>query len=172
MPVPSQPSNCLSLTGMPWWSKNDSLLTLAGRPPPLLSQWSVTPPTLIPPRCSVMLLSRSPSTLLVNISLLPMIYITLDPLPIQFKYFPFLRQSSSKTQVRPSPRTSPSLPLPLVWFASRVYFIEFMLITASYTSLDLLQRLSRYWEAYASVINHYYLIDYKLQSVLWATTYS
>lgn len=113
-----------------------------------------------------MLLKRSKSTLLVNISLSPVVCVTLDPLPILCKHFPFLHKSSSKTQVHPSPRRSPSLPLPLARFASRVFFIEFMLITPSYTSLDLLQRLSQYWEAYTRVTNHYYLIDYKLQCAM------
>lgn len=53
---------------------------------------------------------------------LPVVCVTLDPLPIQCKHFPFLHKSSSKTQVHPSPRRSPSLPLPLARFASRVFF--------------------------------------------------
>lgn len=135
-----------------------------------LWHWLLVSPLILLP-CFVMLPLIKTLACLVNISSLlsnPWL-----PLPVQFKYFPFLNKSSSEIQ---TPSSTIPVCVSLTIFLSLFLSLQqecilwnFILTIESYTSLFLVQRLPQYWETCTCSINHYYLIDYKLPGMLWAT---
>lgn len=115
----------------------------------------INPPILLPIECFLMPLSRSQSALFVNILFLILTFITIHSLSLQLKYFPFLPKGSLKIQLHPSPPiTSP----------------HFCIISAFFTIFAyncILHFSSPCWDSCTRIINHYYLIDYKLHSMLF-----
>lgn len=61
----------------------------------------LNPPTPVPLRHFVMPLSKNQSAHLANISFLLIPRITLDSLPVQFKYLPSLHEGASEIQLQP-----------------------------------------------------------------------